>query len=126
MKLFIAGTYLIAAEALYERGDDADAVKYINIVRERAAYSAGNPAAMDITAGQLSLDFILDERARELCGETMRWPDLVRTHELVERVRLHNPPAAPNIQPFDVLRPIPQSQIDAVTTGAAYPQNNGW
>lgn len=122
----LAGTYLIAAEALFESGDVADAVQYINAVRERAAYPTGNAAAMDITAGELSLDFILDERARELCGETTRWLDLVRTHTLVERVRLHNKPASPNIQPFDVLRPIPQSQIDAVTTGPAYPQNNGW
>lgn len=122
----LAGTYLIAAEALYEMGDAADAVQYMNAVRERAAYPTGNAAAMDITAGQLSLDFILDERARELCGETTRWLDLVRTHQLVERVQQHNPPAAPNIQPFDVLRPIPQSQIDAVTTGPAYPQNTGW
>lgn len=122
----LAGTFLIAAEALYEMGDVADAVQYMNAVRERAAYPTGNAAAMDINAGQLSLDFILDERARELCGETTRWLDLVRTHQLVERVQQHNPPAAPNIQPFDVLRPIPQSQIDAVTTGPAYPQNTGW
>lgn len=80
---------------------------------------------MDISAGTLSLDFILDERTRELCGENMRWLDLVRTNKLLERVRLHNPEAAPHIQPKHVLRPIPQTQIDAVTTGNRYSQNPG-
>jgi hypothetical protein len=68
----LAETYLIAAEAAFMIGNNADAVKYINIVRERAA-SAGNAANMDITAANLSLDFILDERSRELCGEIVRW-----------------------------------------------------
>jgi hypothetical protein len=122
----LAGTYLIAAEALLESGNAPDAVKYINVVRERAAYPTGNAAAMDISASDLTLDYILDERARELCGELKRWPDLTRTHTLVKRVRLHNEPASPNIEPFDALRPIPQDQIDRVTTGPAYPQNPGW
>ncbi len=122
----LAGTYLIAAEALYEASRAADAVQYLNAIRERAAFPTGNVAAMDITAGSLSLDFILDERARELCGETMRWLALKRTHKLLERVELHNAEAAPNIQPFDTLRPVPQDQIDRVTTGTPYPQNPGW
>lgn len=122
----LAGTYLIAAEALYMSGKAAEAVPYINAVRERAAYPTGNPAAMDVKTSDLSTDFILDERARELCGETTRWLDLVRTHKLLERVRLHNRPASSNIIDRDILRPIPQDQIDAVTTGPAYTQNPGW
>ena len=121
----LAETYLIAAEAAFMIGNNADAVKYINIVRERAA-SAGNAANMDITAANLSLDFILDERSRELCGEIVRWWDLVRTGKLLERVKLHNKEAAANILPKHVLRPIPQAQIDATTTGDPYPQNPGW
>jgi hypothetical protein len=117
---------LIAAEAAFMLGNTTDAVRYINIIRERAAYPTGNAAAMDITAADLSLDFILDERSRELCGEMVRWWDLVRTSKLLERVRLHNKEAAPNIVNKHILRPIPQSQIDAVTTGPAYPQNPGW
>ena len=121
----LAETYLIAAEAAFMIGNNADAVKYINIVRERAA-SAGNAANMDITAANLSLDFIFDERSRELCGEIVRWWDLVRTGKLLERVKLHNKEAAANILPKHVLRPIPQAQIDATTTGDPYPQNPGW
>lgn len=122
----LAETYLIAAEAAYRIGNLADAVTYINIIRTRAAYPTGNVAAMQITTSDLSIDFILDERTRELCGELMRWLDLVRTGKLLERVRLHNSEAAPNIQSKHILRPIPQAQIDAVVTGPPYPQNPNW
>lgn len=121
-----AETYLIAAEAAFRTGNMPDAVTYINIIRTRAAYPTGDAAAMQITAADISIDFILDERTRELCGELMRWLDLVRTGKLIERVKLHNPEAAINILPKHILRPIPQAQIDAVTTGTPYPQNPGW
>jgi len=122
----LAETYLNAAEAAFMLGKLPEAVALINTVRERAASSPAAIPAMDITAANLSLDFILDERSRELTGENMRWLDLVRTNKLLERVRLHNKEAAPNIQAKHILRPIPQSQIDAVTTGTPYPQNTGW
>jgi hypothetical protein len=121
-----AETYLIAAEAAYRTSNLPDAVTYINIIRTRAAYPTGKPAALQISAANINIDFILDERSRELCGELMRWLDLVRTGKLLERVRSHNAEAAINIQPKHILRPIPQAQIDAVTTGPAYPQNQGW
>ncbi|OQP67581.1 RagB/SusD family nutrient uptake outer membrane protein [Niastella populi] len=116
----LAETYLMAAEAAFMLGNMTDAVKYINAVRERAAYPTGNAAAMDISAADLSIDFILDERTRELCGENVRWWDLVRTGKLLQRVRLHNKEAAANIIDRHVLRPIPQAQIDATTTGDPY------
>jgi len=122
----LAETYLNAAEAAFMLGKLPEAVALINTVRERAASSPASVPAMDIAAANLSLDFILDERSRELTGENMRWLDLVRTNKLLERVRLHNKEASPNILAKHILRPIPQSQIDAVTTGAPYPQNPGW
>jgi hypothetical protein len=122
----LAETYLIAAEALFMDGRTGDAVPYVNAIRERAAYPSGNIAAMDITADKLSLDFILDERSRELCGELVRWLDLARTGKLLERVKLHNTDGKSNIKPFHVLRPIPQTQIDATITGTPYAQNPGW
>ena len=122
----LAETYLIAAEAALQTGDLTTAATYLNKVRERAAYPTGKIAAMDITPAQVTLDFILDERSRELAGENVRWLDLVRTGKLVERVKLYNQDAAPNIKDFDVLRPIPQKQIDQVSTGPKYPQNQGF
>ncbi len=113
-------TYLIAAEAAFMTGKLPEAVSYINAIRERAAYPSGDPAAMLITEADLSIDFILTERSRELCGELVRWLDLVRTGKLIERVTAHNPEAAPNILPKHVLRPIPQAQLDAVTTDEPY------
>jgi hypothetical protein len=121
-----AETYLIAAEAAFRIGNMGDAVTYINLIRTRAAYPTGNVAAMQITAADINIDFILDERTRELCGEVVRWLDLVRTGKLLERVKLHNSEAAINILSKHILRPIPQAQIDAVTTGTPYPQNPGW
>jgi len=121
----LAETYLIAAEAAFRIGN-ADAVTYINTIRTRAAFPTGDPAALQITAGDLSIDFILDERSREMCGELTRWLDLVRTGKLLERVKMHNPEASINILPRHILRPIPQAQIDAVTTGESYKQNEGW
>lgn len=122
----LAETYLIAAEAAFRIGNTADAVTYINTIRTRAAYPTGDPLTLQISVADLSIDFILDERTRELCGELTRWLDLVRTGKLIERVKLHNSEAAINILPKHILRPIPQAQIDAVVTGPKYPQNLDW
>jgi hypothetical protein len=119
----LAETYLIAAEAYFYLNNPAQAATYINVVRTRAA-APGRTAQMQITPAQVNIDFILDERTRELAGEMMRWYDLKRTGKLVERVKAYNPPlttrasgvygsrAALNIQDFHVLRPIPQTEID--------------
>lgn len=127
----LAETYLTAAEALLMSGHPDEAADYINAVRRRAAVTGSTPAeteanrqAMEITSAQLDIDFILDERARELLGEGARWLDLTRTGKLVDRVKKYNPVAAANIQPFHVLRPIPQEQIDR--TSGEFKQNDGY
>lgn len=84
-------------------------------------------AAMLITAGTVTLDFILEERTREFYGEAMRWLDLVRTRSLVARVKAWNPvEAGNNVKAEFMLRPIPQDQINRVTEGPPYPQNPGY
>ncbi|MBC9913449.1 RagB/SusD family nutrient uptake outer membrane protein [Chitinophaga varians] len=124
----LAETYLVAAEALMQSGRTAEAVQYVNAVRERAAYPTGDKTKMDITAADLNIDFILDERSRELAGENVRWLDLVRTGTLQTRLLKHcDDNARINFKaPKHWLRPIPQDQIDATTTGTPYPQNIGW
>lgn len=76
----LAEQYLIYAEAVLRGGsggDAATALSYINKLRERAYGSTSG----DITAGQLTLPFILDERARELYIEGFRRTDLIRFGE---------------------------------------------
>lgn len=127
-------TYLLAAEAQFMNGHPDSALSYINTLRERAAKPGATPEeaeankkAMDVKISDLSLDFILDERSRELSGEYMRWFDLVRTGKLLERVKKYNAAAAVLIQPYHILRPIPQQQIDAVEgNNTAFPQNEGY
>ena len=84
----------------------------------------GSEAAMRIDPGDVDIDLILNERGRELLGEMKRWFDLVRTGQLVERVRDHNPFGASNIEDYHDLRPIPQSQRDR--TEGEFPQNPGY
>jgi SusD family len=76
----LADVYLMAAEAILRgaNGSKATAVQYVNTVRERAyTGSAGN-----ITESELTFDFLLDERGRELYWECHRRTDLVRFNKL--------------------------------------------
>lgn len=132
-------TYLIAAEAYGRLGEFEKSVQRLNELRKRAAYKNGElkPGEFwkieggsfddrmasteeemlltvdDITTGsdESFVDFILDERGRELNGELTRWWDLVRAGKFYERVKEYNPEAT-GIQPFHKLRPIPQNHID--------------
>ena len=124
--------YLIAAEAALKGGGSvSDAADMLNVLRIRAARKAGQTdaeynaavAAQTITPADVTLDFILDERTRELYGESNRWYDLSRTKTLTARIIKYNEEAAPNILPEHMLRPIPQQQIDLVTDGPPFPQN---
>jgi len=117
--------YLIAAEAELKLGHAQKAADYINVIRERAALP-GKKASMDIAAGDVTIDFILDEYAREFAGEQMRWFLLKREGKLISRVKSYNPNAAVNIQSYHTLRPIPQSQLDAVTNPGDFKQNEGY
>lgn len=121
----LAEMYLIQAEAQLALGNTAAAAAAINTIRTRAALP-GKTAQMQVTAGQINLDFILDERARELAGEQLRWFDLKRTGKLLDRVKAWNPDAAAFIQSFHLLRPIPQRQLDAVSNKAVFKQNPGY
>jgi len=130
-----AEVYLIAAEAAIKGGaSPQEAADMINVLRTRAALKANQTpvqyaaaiAAQQVTAAQMTIDFLLEERSRELFAEDTRWWDLARTKTLVSRVQLYNSEASAGVQPFNMLRPIPQSQIDLVTEGPPFPQNPGY
>lgn len=143
-RMRLAETYLIAAEAYGRKGDFANAVKYINVVRKRAAYAEGEAKPtqlyrveggttnttstvndMMVTEAMVKspvlpsgagfdpfVDWMLEERGRELYGELNRWEDLARTGTLVARAKLYNPDAVANIKDYHKLRPIPNTYID--------------
>lgn len=99
-------TNLIAAEACIKANDKGNAVTYINIVRNRAK-------ATPAVEADMSIDYILNERARELAGENCRWTDLARTGKLAEYAEEHNPDiSAGQITEKFYLRPIPLSAIE--------------
>lgn len=104
----LAETYLLRAEAHLKNGDLISAAADINKVRERAHAKAVAPENVD-------LDYILDERARELIAEEPRHRTLVRTGKLVERVRKHAmlDDTRTTIQDYHEFWPIPQVAIDA-------------
>lgn len=112
-------TNLIAAEACVKLNDNTNAATYVNIVRNRAKA----PAA---SAEEMNIDYILNERARELAGEFHRWADLSRTGKLAEYVERHNPDiSAGQVDNKFLLRPIPLAAIE-LNPALAGKQNPGW
>ena len=119
----LADTYLLACEAYYRGGNTAEAVKYMNVLRRNAALP-GKENEMEITEAQLDIDFILDERARELIGEDYRWTDLKRLGKLPERASLNPYFPSTGWKDYYYLRPYPQSHIDRCSN--EWTQNPGW
>jgi hypothetical protein len=121
--------YLIAAEGYMMGGQASNAITKLNALRTARANTGQSNV---LTAGETTsvnakdINIILDERARELCGEQQRWFDLKRTGKLIERVQLYNGSAKSYIQPFHLLRPIPQPQLDAITNRTSGPDPNGF
>ena len=116
-----AETLLLRAEANVQLKNPAAAAADINLIRVRAN-------ATPVAAANVSLDYILDERARELYGEEWRPLTLRRMGKFVERIKMYNNnPKTPgaNVQNFHVLYPIPQNQID-LNIGAKIQQNTGY
>jgi hypothetical protein len=120
----LADVYLMLAEAQLKAGNVSEATKAINVVRQRAGWP-GKKDAMLITDKEMTMDFLIEERARELAGEQTRWMDLKRWGLLVDRVKKYNPQAAGNIADKHYVRPIPQTQIDRSNAGV-FAQNPGY
>lgn len=120
----LAETYLLRAEAYLGKGQLELAATDINVVRARANADPVSPADVDI-------DYILDERLRELCYEEKRVLTLMRTGKMVERAQLHNPHHNGKYASFKVpdrvntIWPIPASEIER-NTEAVLEQNPGY
>jgi hypothetical protein len=143
----LADTYLLRAEAYFWKGQMGEAASDLNKVRERAH-------ALPIAASDVTIDFIFDERARELMAESPRHSELVRASFILanqnkdgysldgfssknyyyDRVIKHNKAYGSGlnllgnearIAPFHVLWPIPSDVILANTLGVIN-QNEGY
>lgn len=142
----LADTYLLRAEAYWWKGDMANAAADINKVRERAM-------APPVAAGNVTLEYILDERLRELFAESPRKTELTRMsfimaennlngysmesfHEnnywfdrIQEKNNFYNVGFVYGneyvIAPYHILWPIPQDVIDD-NQGGVVNQNEGY
>lgn len=140
-----AEAYLIAAEAILKGasgGSMGSAENYYNAIVDRALganagaspLQAASPADVGsmatvsyrADAATISIDMILNERAREFLGEYMRWYDLKRTGKLLERATAWNPwtSAKRKLEDFHLLRPIPLHEIDRASSEVL--QNPGY
>ncbi|MFN2637919.1 MAG: RagB/SusD family nutrient uptake outer membrane protein [Gemmatimonadaceae bacterium] len=110
----LADAYLIYAEAVLRGGGGSlvTALNYVNLVRERAY---GGPTG-DITPAQLTLQFVLDERGRELPWEAFRRQDLIRYGQFSDAGIWEwkgNVAAGTVTAKFHDLYPIPSNELSA-------------
>lgn len=122
----LGDVYLMYAEAVVRGGSGgsiATAVNYINALRQRAY---GNVTG-NIVAADLTLDFLINERAKELHWEATRRQDLIRFGKFTGATYLWpwkgGVPNGASVADFRKLFPIPTSDI---TANPNLVQNNGY
>ena len=119
-----AETYLLRAEARLRKGDKAGAAADINEVRDRAN-------APLVAESQVDIDYILDERIRELFSEERRWSTLLRMGGMIPSDRIFKysywsaERGGTYKLPINFLLPIPQNVIDS-NLDAEIEQNECW
>lgn len=119
MFMRLAETYLLAAEAMMKNGKEGLAADLLNELR-------GRSSASEIDASDVTLEFILKERSRELVTEEYRRHTLVRTGKFYEWAVKYNPRLDESkVSPENALLPIPLTVIDS-NTGAVMGQNPGY
>ncbi len=120
-----ADVKLLAAEAYFQTGNAAEALKQVNDVRTRARFSTpdGTEAAAPANLSAITLEAIFNERFVELAGEMgIRWTDLRRWHAAgyinlatwgVEEFSYPHDPSSFDFEvPKNLLYPIPQSELE--------------
>jgi len=122
----LADIYLLLAEAYANTGNENNALKYLNLVRDRAGLE-------DASGGDDLFTKIKKERQLELCLEGDRYFDLVRwgdaTTELTGEGNnldaLNYTTGKPGVS-TNGLFPIPQDEMDKIGSAADFPQNQGY
>lgn len=134
-------TYLLRAEAYFRLNELDKAAADINVLRDRAfadyRITSGNPNAGKVSASDINIDFILDERIRELVTEEQRRITLLRTGTLAERLAKYTDTPENGamvtddrlVKGFDpkihILLPIPLTEIQ-LNKDAELEQNYGY
>jgi len=125
----LAETYLLRAEAYLNKKDNIHAAADINVVRARAEAPLADAANVDI-------DYLLDERLRELTFEELRTATLCRMGKLVERTKKYNTTyvgrdgeraesSGQSMEDYHNLWPVPYNEIER-NTHAVLEQNPGY
>lgn len=129
---------LIAAECLIALGRQPEAAQIINQeIRTQRVVKAGHTIdEVRVTAAQMTQEWIMEERARELCGEYLRWFDCKRVYgsqgKFAETLNGRNPsmsadPTKGNQRKeYHTLWPIPNTFLDKLTNAAEFGQNPGY
>lgn len=103
--------YLSTGIAETTDASDLQIASYTNLPAEDEAILAKLDCKTD---KERMINFILNERTRELLGEWNRWEELARTKTLVKRAKAFNIEAATNVAEKHNYRPIPQTFINAL------------
>jgi hypothetical protein len=118
----MAEVYLIAAEAAAHTNHEGQIAGYLQPLRERAERNPGDAASMGY--GSSTIDDVLDEYARELCGEYNRWTILKRNKAFEHRLEAHNPTAFRNFnKDKHYLRPIPLGFLQQIENATEFGTN---
>ncbi len=128
--------YITLAEANIQLGKTTEAMNAIKELRRRALVT-GHESALDLTASDMTIEFILDEGARELGGELFRWQMLKRCldkNAFCEWLKKKNPDTNPDnasqgigVKPYHINRPVPLSVINSYKAmDIDFKQNEGY
>lgn len=120
--LRLGDIYLVAAEAAIRLDEPEVALPYVKAIRERAAVTS-RQTEMVVTEDDMTLDFIVAERGRELAGEQWRWYDLKRLGKLNHEYLSRTNPDTNFEDGKNEVRPIPQSFLDQIANAAEFGTN---
>lgn len=125
---------LIAAECYIALNQPGEAAKIINneIRNARVVKQGHSLSEAQVSAGDMTIEWIMEERARELCGEWLRWFDMKRIYgkqgNFAVTVMGRNPSMIKDdcMQEYHTLRPIPNTFLDKLQNAEEFGQNPGY
>lgn len=125
---------LIAAECYIALGRTAEAAQIINneIRNARVVKPGHSLSEAQVSASDMTIEWIMEERARELCGEWLRWFDVKRVYspqgKFASTILGRNPSMINDdcMQEYHALRPIPNTFLDKLQNATEFGQNPGY